>query len=361
MKLSCFQDKAGQFVKKHPQFMIKLGNRETTRLKDELLNISVKSPVYITGLARSGTTILLEILAVHPELVSFRYKDFPLVHIPYWWEKFLNRAGSTGINKVERAHKDRIKISPDSPEAMEEILWMSFDNDIHNPSINNILDEKYINDDFVEFYINNIKKVVLSRSGNRYLAKGNYNISRIKFLNKIFPDAKFVIAIRNPVDTIASLIKQHILFCEIENADKKVLKYMQTLGHFEFGLDRRPINFGNTETTREIQTLLNKKENVLGLAKLWTEVYSYVFELLKDKKLNKNIILIDYDEFCKDSLSTLNKLYMHCELDCDKSRIIEQASTISAPTYYKHDFSNEEISIIENETSTVQKKIKSIA
>jgi len=360
MKVSFFQDKSGKFVNNHPGFMIKRGEKESFKLQDELNSISIKSPIYITGLARSGTTILLEKLAEHSDLVSYRYKDFPFVHIPYWWNNFLERAGSNEIEKVERAHKDRIKITPDSPEAMEEILWMSFYKDIHNPSITNLLDKNNINDDFVEFYKNTIKKVLLSRKGKRYLAKGNYNVSRIKLLTTIFPDAKFVVSVRNPIDTIASLIKQHNLFCEIEKENKKVLRYMKNLGHFEFGLDRRPINFGNTESTIEIQTLLNNNENVLGLANYWSEVYSYVFELLKDEKLNKNIILIDYDKFCQYPLATLNKLYMHCELDIDKSRINEQANTISAPTYYEHSFSNEDISIIKKETITIQKKIKSI-
>ena len=79
MKVSFFQDKAGKFVNRHPKIMINLGNRESKQLQDELIDSPIKNPIYITGLARSGTTILLEKLASHPDLVSYRYKDFPLV------------------------------------------------------------------------------------------------------------------------------------------------------------------------------------------------------------------------------------------------------------------------------------------
>lgn len=359
MKVTFFQDQAGTFVNNHPDLMIKLGNKEIVKLHDELANLKLISPIYVTGLARSGTTILLEKLAEQNDLVSFRYKDFPFVHIPIWWENFLKRAGSSSGEKVERAHKDRIKITPNSPEAIEEILWMSFYKDIHNIAENNLLDQQNINDNFIDFYKNTIKKVLLSRGGNRYLAKNNYTVSRIKMLKNIFPDGKFVIAVRNPTDTIASLIKQHKLFCDVEKIDKKVLRYMQNLGHFEFGLDRRPINFGDTKKTMEIQKLLDD-ENILGYAKYWAVIYSYVIKLIKDSSVNRNIILIDYDTFCANPSTTLKKIYKHCELDIKESKLIEQANTISAPTYYKHGFTEQELNIIEKETRSVQDQLKSL-
>jgi len=358
MKVSFFQNIAGSFINKHPKIMIRLGNWETNQLKDKLIDLQIDKPIYVTGLARSGTTILLEKLASHPDLVSYRYKDFPLVHIPVWWERFLKRASSSNVKSVERTHKDRIKITPDSPEAMEEILWMSFFKDIHDTTKNNSLNKNTINNDFVDFYINNIKKILFSRNGNRYIAKGNYNISRVEYINTVFPNAKFVVAIRNPVDHIASLMKQHTLFCKLEHDDKKVLSYMQTLGHFEFGLDRRPINFGNSEITSEIQNHLNNGENIIGLAKYWSVLHSYVADLLENEKLNTNIFLIDYDDFCKKPLNTLRNLYAHCDLTMDESTIANQAKTISSPKYYKHNFTKDEIDLINKETDTTLKRFE---
>ena len=34
---------------------------------------------------------------------------------------------------VERAHGDRLMITPSSPEAMEEPIWMHFFDNAHNP------------------------------------------------------------------------------------------------------------------------------------------------------------------------------------------------------------------------------------
>lgn len=360
MKVSFFQEKAGKFINMHPKIMIKFGNWETNQLQDKLINLPIDSPIYITGLARSGTTILLEKLASHPDLVSYRYKDFPLVYIPVWWDRFLKRASSGNIKSVERAHKDRIKITPDSPEAMEEIIWMSFFKDIHETSKTNSLDKNTRNNDFVDFYKNNIRKILFSRIGKRYIAKGNYNISRIEYINTIFPDAKFIVAIRNPVDHIASLMKQHSLFCKLEQDDKKVLSYMQTLGHFEFGLDRRPINFGNNNIVQQIEKCWNNGEEVRGWALSWSSVYAYVADLLEDKHLVNKIILVNYDELCKNPSETLQSIYSKCELILDESIIMEQAKTISAPKYYKHNFNNDEIYQIRKETDNTLKRIESV-
>jgi len=358
MQVSFFQDKAGKFVNNHSKIMIKLGNWETNQLQEKLINLPIDSPIYITGLARSGTTILLEKLASHPDLVSYRYKDFPLVHIPVWWERFLDRASSGNVKSVERAHKDRIKITPDSHEAMEEIIWMSFFNDIHDISKNNSLNENTTNNVFVDFYKNNIKKLLLSRNGKRYIAKGNYNISRLGYINSIFPDAKFIVTIRNPVDHIASLMKQHSLFCNLEQDNKKVLSYMQTLGHFEFGLDRRPINFGNSNVVNEIQECWNNSKEVRGWALYWSSVYSYVADLLENKHLLNKIILVDYDELCQNPFKTLDSIYSKCGIILDESILTNQAKTISAPKYYKHNFTNNEIDQISKETAKTLNRIE---
>src|SRR3546814_6853228 len=64
-------------------------------------------------------------------------------------------------------------------------------------------------------------------------------------LLKLFPDARFVLPLRDPAAHIASLVKQHRLFCQGERRHPAALDHMQRIGHFEFGLDRRPINVGD--------------------------------------------------------------------------------------------------------------------
>jgi hypothetical protein len=208
-----------------------------------------------TGLARAGSTILLEWLGRHPDCATHRYKDYPLVHIPYWWNAFLSRTPQRSAGPAERAHADRILITPESPEAFEEVLWMSFFPGLHSPEHSNVIDGGIRHPHFESFYRDHIRKLLLVRGGRRYLSKANYHVTRLEYLQLLFTDARFVIPVREPVWHIASLMKQHRLFCEQEAANVKALAHMQRVGHYEFGLDRRPINPGDDARTAEIREL----------------------------------------------------------------------------------------------------------
>jgi hypothetical protein len=359
MQVSPLQDFLGKVAARYPSFLLKLGQLETRWLNHSLDATKIDRPLYITGLARSGTTIILELLASHPLVASHKYRDFPLVHVPYWWSWFIERASSGSDEAAERAHKDRILVSPESPEAMEEILWMAFFPRCHEPGVSQVLGAEDSYREFEAFYCDNIRKLLMARKAGRYLSKGNYNISRIGYVGRLFPDARFVIPVRDPVDHVASLMKQHRLFCEEEARNPKVLAYMQRAGHFEFGLDLRPINFGNLDTVLRIQRLWSGNDQVKGWAAYWASAYSFIADLFeKDKSLAERMLIVDYSDFCKAPAEMLRRIYSHCELEVEEPVLKEQGVRVSAPTYYKPAFSNAEIGVIEEETGRSVERIR---
>ncbi len=362
MQVSRLQDILGGFVERHPSLVIGLGRMESKWLGYALDNVVIERPIYITGLARAGTTILLELLSSHKDVAFHRYRDFPMVHIPYWWNWFIERASSKNHEAVERAHKDRIRISPESPEAMEEMIWMTFFENLHNPSVSQVLDSSTSNPEFEGFYTDHIRKILLSRKGNRYLCKGNYNISRLSYIGRIFPDALFLICVRNPIGHIASLMKQHRLFCDAESQDPKVLSYMQRSGHFEFGLDRRPMNLGDKDKIDRIMDLWRSGDEVRGWAVYWASVYHFVAELFeKDKALADRMLIVHYDDFCAKPAETLRITHKHCGLEVYEDLIRAQATRISKPSYYTPDFSDADIEIILEETTPVLGRLRALS
>ena len=72
-------------VTNHPKFWTRLGNFESKVLEFDLEPLKINSPIYVSGLARSGSTILLEFLADHKDFVSHKYSDFPFIYTPYLW------------------------------------------------------------------------------------------------------------------------------------------------------------------------------------------------------------------------------------------------------------------------------------
>ena len=94
----------------------------------ESTNISPASEtenhIFITGLARSGTTILLNALYKSNIFASLSYADMPFVLAPNLWSKI--SFNKKNLELKERAHGDGIKVSTNSPEAFEEVFWKTF-------------------------------------------------------------------------------------------------------------------------------------------------------------------------------------------------------------------------------------------
>ena len=71
-------------------------------MEDEISATAVERPIFISGLARAGSTILLEILAGHGDVVSHRYQDYPLLFTPYWWNRLIERMPTREVPPAER-------------------------------------------------------------------------------------------------------------------------------------------------------------------------------------------------------------------------------------------------------------------
>ena len=151
--------------------------------------------VFISGMPRSGTTILLNAIHETNEFASLTYQDMPFILSPNVWSK-LNK-NITLLDKQERAHGDGIKIDTSSPEAFEEIFWKTFDD---NDS------DSY--DQFIYF----VQLLCQKYKKQRYLSKNNQNIKRIEHLIKNYPNSKIIIPFREPLQHSFSLITQHKKF-----------------------------------------------------------------------------------------------------------------------------------------------------
>ncbi len=353
MKAVAMHDFLGWVTDQNSDMLFSLGRLETKQLQRRLGEVKVDRPIFVTGLARAGTTILLELLAECRGVATYRYMDFPLVMIPYWWGAFLRRNHSHD-EAVERSHGDGIEVTPESPEAMEEILWMHFFPCAHDPSASNVMGRDHSAAAFESFYSNTLRKVLLLHGADRYLAKNNYNVARLGYLKRVFPDARFVIPVRDPVWHIASLMKQHRLLSEEERKDERILKYMRRSGHYEFGLDRRPLNLGSLETTRQIQTLWKEGHEVKGWALYWRTLHTVLADQLEqDPDIAAATCIVPYRVLCTHSREMLTRLYDHVGCAPDDDVFAAQCERLHPPSYYAPDFTESERQVIENQTREV--------
>ena len=340
------------------------GRLESRILRRHLARQAIDRPVYVTGLARAGTTILLETLAAHPDVGTHQYRDFPLLFTPYAWTRFLDQYATDASTPTERAHADGITVTPHSPEAMEEVLWMAFFRDLHDPTRCHVLNGSTSHATFETFYTNHVRKLLLARGRSRYASKGNYNLTRLEYLLKLFPDARFVIPVRAPQTHIASLEKQHRLFTEATHAHPRAMAHLDQVGHFEFGPHRHAINPGDRDTVATIDALwasADPVERTRGWARYWAMLHRWLAARLEaNAALRRATLLISYESLCARPAEVLAHVYDQCELPAAHSLVQRFAGTIAAPRYYEPHFSREQRTAIAEETESVDAHLRSL-
>ncbi len=237
------------------------------------INQTHDSHVFVSGLARSGTTILLNALYESDEFASLSYQDMPFVLAPNLWSKLF--IGKKNIDLVERAHGDGIKVSNESPEAFEEVFWMTFNESDKDTK------EKFKN--YVQLINHKYQK-------KRYLSKNNQNIRRLDIIATIFPNSKILIPFRNPIQHSYSLLSQHKRFLEDSKKDNFISNYMKWIGHTEFGPNYIPIHNKNLYFEDDL--------NINHWLEQWHLTYKNCYENLKNKE---NVYFICYEKLCNAS------------------------------------------------------------
>lgn len=302
-------------------FQISVSDLAGQFLVKEFKEIDAHHPVFITGLPRSGTTLLLECCAKLPDFAAHCYRDIPFVLMPFIWNKFSSSFQKTGELK-ERAHGDGMMINFDSPEAFEEVIWKTFwkKNYTKEYVLQWQLEE---NELFLKFFQNHMHKIVSLRSNldltkSRYVSKNNMNIARIEFLNKYFPESIIIIPFRDPLQHAMSSLKQHLNFLFIHQENPFAAKYMKAIGHFDFGIHLRPINFQNWYLKRRF-----KDSKTLGF---WLEYWIASYDHLSGLNYS-NIHFINYDQFCKNPKEGLAHLGQMIRTEYQE-RLITFADTI---------------------------------
>lgn len=291
---------------------IALADVEERIFSKQLATCNNQKPVFITALPRAGTTLLLELCADLPEFAAHCYRDLPFVLIPCLWNRF-SRTFQQTVESTERAHGDGMKISPDSYEALEEVVWQVFwQRHYHRDRI--IPWDYEENEEFNEFFHSHMQKIILLRRPNtasaRYISKNNANIARIKILQRLFPDATIVVPFRDPLQHASSLLQQHLNFLQIHQADPFASEYMKAIGHYDFGENLRPLDFNSWFDRRQ-----SKDARTLSFwLEYWAASYQY---LLQEHR--SNLHFFDYDKLCQNPIEGLKNLAeiidsSHCNL-----------------------------------------------
>lgn len=281
------------------QFIFKV---ELLLNKKKLKEIKPNQNVYISGMARAGTTVLMQYLGQLPEFKSLSYKNLPFLFMPKTWPRLISKKKT---EEKERFHQDGIKHSLNSYEALEEPFFRNYLGELYIKK--NRIVKHELNQKIFKKY-NAFRRLVAAE--NIYLAKNNNHLLRAQSLHNFDKDCNnktiTIIPFRNPYEQAKSLLKQHKLLSVLQMEDSFTLDYMDFLVHHEFGIHCKiPIL---TETNIDSVSKIDKNSIEYWL-EIWYLFYNQVYTIFNEEE---NVYFFCYEYFIPDpkrSLLTLFKVF----------------------------------------------------
>ncbi len=308
----------------------RLGDLLVVRLKieaafkrhPEIHDEVITQPVYLTGLPRTGTSALLNLLANDPAHRPMKLWEGlnpdPIEGLPKGAEDPRYKAMKQWEEETLRANKDFDKIhhtSIDTPEECIHLLnhtfadvqfgietmmepyasW--FQQQDHRPSYH--------------YYKELLKMLQWQRPGDRWLLKSPAHLWALDIIVEMFPDACLIITHRNPLEAVTSYASMMHAMMKGRNYDQKtlgpvVLEYL----------------------ARKVESSLKQREQ-LDAAR---------------------ILDIQFNDFVGDPLATVNTIYEHFKLPMTaaaKQRIEAYAAEHPMGKHGKHEYDFDEFGLSE--------------
>ena len=245
-----------------------------------------KQHVFISGLARAGTTVLMRKFHATGLYRSLTYRDMPFVLAPNLWRR-LSLISRREIENAERAHGDNLFVNIDSPESLDEVFWRVFVGDEYLQKTH--LNSHVPSGEVLRKYVRYVNAILSAHTPRKelYLSKNNNNILRLGSIHQAFPNALILIPFREPLQHAFSLLRQHRRFSGLHEQNDFILSYMTWLGHHEFGLDHRPFLLGSTRLNPYSTETLD----------YWLQLWCRTYAWLENSK-PKSALFICYEDLC---------------------------------------------------------------
>jgi hypothetical protein len=254
--------------------------------------MEIQKPIFIIGVPRTGTTLLYNILCMHPDLAWFTIENFTNwasqdekdnmkkyfmdlknnhMKIPITEEALFVFGSEWKPGIAQTRVTKELKTTP----IEGEYFWRKYFGDKYTRDIS---DEKK------KFLILELEKVMDQQQKSRFLNKAPQNTMRLFAIQKIFPNAKFVNVARDPRPVISSMWNRNkiegIWDPGIEIIDKENYKNHDSIGQFAWR---------------------------------YKEMTDEIYKFARENK--KNLITIKYEDLISKSETIIIGVLKFCELE----------------------------------------------
>ncbi|MBD3279255.1 MAG: hypothetical protein GF390_00920 [Candidatus Pacebacteria bacterium] len=260
---------------------------------------NIHPPFFIIGTGRCGTQLLRNMLQKNPQV-----KVLPETHfIPILYEKFKLKPISFDqyyqvINNIYGgAGEHWLEVLLNKADQNQQTFYQQFKTHASQLKVKNI---KNLTEAFFKFLYPNAKYF-----GDKTPDYG----CNIKVIKKIWPQAKFILLLRDPLDTALSM-KSHPGFIRLING--KVT----------------PRNISLLKQNRQLQKFSSKKVSFKAAAIFWEQLITSIVAEIKTLN-NQDLLIIKYEDlliFPDKVLTQINKF-----LKLTKTQWIHQAAKLPRP------------------------------
>ena len=238
----------------------------------------IVKPIFITGLGRSGTTLVHTMLSIHPQVtwLSLLCGKFP--QRPYF-----NRWLMSAIDvPILNLYLKRRFVPLES-----YVFWDFYFAGFSHPSRDLVASDVSVR---TRESFRKVVRELLTRKRNRLLIKIT-GLPRISFLHAIFPDAKFVHIVR----------------------DGRAVANSRLNAPFWKGWQGLNI-WGDQMPEHYQQEWERHRRSFVALAGIEWKTHIDQFEAVKREFPNIDICQVKYESFCANPIGELKRIADHCEL-----------------------------------------------
>jgi hypothetical protein len=275
---------------------------ERKRLRPDVSQIAIRKPIFLIGLHRSGTTLLQDLMCLHPE-VGYINNAMPSFRRCFCAaEHFRKRLGLDF--RGERMLRDSVEITAGSPNEGVAFWreWLGEDHyrlDFVRRSISNLSPEQ------IERIRSSIKKVLWCFEGRatRFFFKNPSLMPHLELLNELFPDACFIHIVRDARTCANSMVKLY----RLEQAQLERIR--KSGGHGIY--DNAPyVAFPRLPRLAEYVATYGA-DSVQTTARLWNDA---IDEVNRVKGGLNSFYEVRYEDILKEPDRELARVFEFCEL-----------------------------------------------
>lgn len=276
----------------------------------------IKKPVLIMGFNRSGTTFFHHLLSKSKQFTTSTTWDFvvPSISLKKCLWLFRHLLLILNLDQLEKKEKGH-KVGLDDIEEDEMLIflhkldskwisnnlvpWMKYDSKFKSFTRELYIDSKNNekrNIDSMRFVKQFWKRQTVQHNHKQLLSKSNPFVFRLKSIMKVFPDAKIIFIVREPIETITSF----------------------------FSMQER-IKYGN---------MMTKEELDLYRIEAYQEIIDWYQETENAKQFldKNNFLVLKYDDLKEDLYGSVDQSFKFIGQDMNK----EFESLLSEKSSMKH-------------------------